>query len=298
MRTALVCLALVACSKEKGPPPPSALENLISDQAIGVTRELAEGFAILGAVRDLIDKNQPCWPLLTAQLKAGYQVSLPSGSYWIAEGKLPREDVEKCVPVTFTTGAKIKDDGDLVVFETAAGKVYAAWRGGFVVFGERADVQAAIAPSAETTARWAKLLPPLTGAVSYVLRVDNTIAPLIGDGVTTWAFTFDKVTKEPPFFAGRFVATYASPEAATTGAARVKEWSSRGKFPLALEAPQDAIDLYDRLAAAVGTMKQTVTGHQLVIAFDSDQLGGPAALTAVFQGMEAVAAKLPKPAGR
>ena len=45
--------------------------------------------------------DDPTFRDLVRRLAAGYQVSVQGDSYFIAEGDLPREEVLRCVPVTF-----------------------------------------------------------------------------------------------------------------------------------------------------------------------------------------------------
>lgn len=293
-------LLVVACSSQshRAPNPTSdrdvKLEDLLSESAVGVTRETPDAFAILGAVRDLLDQSQPCWKKLTGHLVAGYQVSLPKGAYFVAEGDLPRADVEACLPQAVKLPIeKARDVGDLVAFGTPNGTVYAAWRGQFLLFGSHDEVAAAVVRSAETAARWRPLLASVAGTPSYVLRIDNTIAPLVGESVVSYALVIDKV--EPPprsVFAGRFIVHYADAAAAAKGAALVTAWSTSGRWPFPIDGPASAVELYDRLAAAIGTMTRTQTGSELVIAFDSNKLGGPEAMSSLFQTMEHVYGEL------
>lgn len=97
-------------------------------------------------------------------------------------------------------------------------------------------------------------------------------------------FLVDKLEKEPkPFMAGRYIARYQSATAAREGLAHIKKWTGTGKWPVEVPAGPDVVAILDRLAAAIGKMKMTLTGATLEIAFDSDQLGGMEALGAAMQ---------------
>lgn len=290
-------VAAAACSSKAPPPNVQAVEELISRDAVGVSRQTKEMFFVLSYVRQIADESQGCWVHLLDRLTAGYQISVPGpDSYFIAEGELPRDEVIRCIPATFPIGPKVKDQGDIVAFETSIGNVYAAWRGRFVVFGKEAHVKAAIEPSAETATRWRPLVARSKAAPVWATWVGGEYAHLVGAGTTDVTLTIDKFEQTPkPFMAGRCIANYQSPTAAQEGLAFIEKWTGAGKWPVEIPASRDIAALFDRIAAAIGKMKITQTGNTVELAFDSDQLGGMEALAGAIQSAgEALGKQPPK----
>ncbi len=294
MKIALgIACVLAACGSKK-PEPPATLANLISPETMSVMRTSIDNFPILGVTRTLIDPAQSCWPELVKKVTSAYQILLDGSSYFIVEGDVPRADLEKCIPVTFLASPKVRDDDGMLAVESQVGTAYAAWRGNFVVFGSRDQVVAAVAQhDAALVAKWEKLLPTkaaMMAAVSIDLRYSN----LMGPGVADWSLSLDKVTKEPLFLAGKFVVHYKTPDDAAKGLAYIKDWSGKGKFPLAIEADPSIVSGFDAFAGAVGKLSPAVNGTELVMAFDSDQLGGPLFFAGVMGHMDKMSAALPK----
>lgn len=281
---ALLLVGLVACSSKAAAPPTAVtLEQLIGPTAVGVTRQPPDQYSILLAVRDLIDPNQDCWSKLAHRMVAGYQVSLPKSSYFIAEGDLPRTEVEHCAPLA-VKGLSAKTDGDAAVFDTPLGSVRAVWRGKFLVFGGKAEVEEGMrAPAPQ---RWSKLLATVGAAPVWLLRVDTTLTPLIGDTVD-YALVIDKMERTPKVaLTGRFVAHYATPDARAKGAQRIKEWSGRGKWPVDIPASPEIVAFYDRLAATISHMPLTETGTELVLAWDIDMFGGAEGIASFMENID------------
>jgi len=291
VRLSILAIALVACSK-KAPPPPADFENLISADTVSVMKSKLDGFFVLLYARKLMD-IQPCWNDLEKRVVAGYQMSIGNDSYFIVEGDLPREDVEKCVKVNFKIPPKVTADGDLVAFDTpGVGTVHAAWRGRYIVFGSKRLVEPALDAPPEVAAKWKPLLP--TGPTEMAMTsIDRRVAPLIGDGLADWSLVIDKLTREPVFMSGKFTAHYATPADATKGHAYIKDWSSRGKWPIAIDAHPDILAAFDGFAATIGKLDPKVNGTELAMSFNSDQLGGPAFFAGVVANFEKLADKLP-----
>ena len=256
-------------------------------------RTKIDNFPVLAIAKQLTDPAQTCWPELVNKVTAAYQVLLDGTSYFIVEGNLPREDLEKCIPVTFLANPKIRDDDGMLAVESPAGTAYGAWRGNFLVFGTREQVVDATKPhDAAWVARWEKLLPSKPTEMAMA-SIDLRYAAMMGDDVADWNLTFDKFGANPPFLSGTFTVHYQTPAAATKGLAYIKDWSSRGKFPAAIEADPDIVAAFDAFAAAVGKLEPKLTGTELVMAFDSDRLGGPAFFAGVASHFDKLSTKLP-----
>lgn len=245
-------------------------------------RTKTEHFPVLAIAKQLTDPAQNCWPELLKKVTATYQVLLDGTSYFIAEGAIPREDLERCIPVTFLANPKVKDDNGMLAVESPVGSVFGAWRGNYLVFGTRDQVVDAVAEHDATwIAKWDKLLPKQPVEMGMA-SIDLRYAGMMGDDVTDWNLTLDKLGSNPPFLGGSFTVHYQTPAAATKGLAFIKDWSTRGKFPVAIEAPADIVAGFDAFAVQVGKLEPKVTGSELVIPFDSDRLGGQAFFAGVM----------------
>lgn len=250
-------------------------------------------FPVLAIAKQLTDPAQACWPALVNKVTAAYQVLLDGTSYFIVEGSLPRDELEKCIPVTFLANPKIRDDDGMLAVESPVGTVYGAWRGNFLVFGTRDQVVDATSPhDAAWIATWDKLLPSKSTEMAMA-SIDLRYAGLMGGDVADWNLTFDKFGANPPYLAGTFTVHYQTPAAATKGLAFIKDWSTRGKFPMQIQADPDIVAAFDGFAAAVGKLEPKLSGSELVMAFDSDRLGGPAFFAGVMRHFDKLSAKLP-----
>lgn len=299
MRIAIaISCVLAACGSKQSEPRPATLAQLISPDVLSVMRTSIDNFPVLAISRDLIDPAQSCWPALIAKVTTAYQVLVDGDSYFIVDGIVPRADVEKCVPVTFLASPKIKDDDGMLSIESPIGTVTAAWRGGFVVFGARRHVVAAIAEhDAATVARWEKILPASPTEMGMA-SVDDRYNALMGENVADWSFNLDKLTKTPLFMGGSLVIHYKTPADAAKALAYIEDWSTRGKFPLQIEVHPDVAMAFDAFAAAIGKLKKTVSGVELEMKFDSDQLGGAAFFAGVMGHFDKVQGRLPAPQQR
>jgi hypothetical protein len=291
VKIAVVVAVLLGCGSKK--EPPATLANLISPATTSVMRTKIDNFPVLAIAKQLTDSAQTCWPDLIKKVTAAYQILLDGTSYFIVEGDIPRDDLEKCIPVTFVANPKIRDDDGMLAVESPVGTVYGAWRGNFVVFGTRAQVVDATSPhDAALVAKWDKLLPNKPTEMAMA-SIDLRYTGMMGDDVTDWNLTFDKFGANPPYLSGTFTVHYATPAAATKGLAFIKDWSTRGKFPVQIQADADIVAAFDGFAAAVGKLEPKVTGSELVMAFDSDRLGGPAFFAGVMSHFDKLSGKLP-----
>jgi hypothetical protein len=291
MRLALLLAAAACSSKPAAQPDPKAaapsLESLIAADTNGVFRQPGSEMFVLRYVDQLITgiggkAGAPaCWPELTKRVKTGYQLSLAKGSaYFIVEGDLPPEQVTACLKRALQDDAK--QEGDLYSIATPVGTAFAAWRGPYVVIGNREQVEAALkTPTAETTARWHELTSAVAGSPWYMVRTDH-IDDLVGAHTTSYAFAMDKVQMPPnPFFAGRFIIHYATPADAEAGEHLIRDWSGRGEFPRRIPNAA-AMQSFDALAVGVQKTKITRSATTVEIAFDSDMFGGAEALGAAL----------------
>lgn len=288
---ALVLLLVVACSKTAPapapPPPPSPpapppveLADLISADAVGVLRQPPDQFAVLLYTRDLVkgpDGAVPtCWTDLERRVVAGYQVSLPVGSYFVLEGELPQEQVIDCAGTAtrgLITGAR---RGDLVEFTTPSAPAYAAWRGNYVVLGNKAQVEQAVGThTPDLIQRWRALIGEPAAAPVWIVRTDAAFLDLVGAPTTSYVIVIDTMEGPPKsFVAGRFVVHYASPQDADTGERHLEDWIARGKFPRKIQGPAEVVALYDQLATALQRAPIKRDGAALELRFDSDMFGG------------------------
>lgn len=256
-------------------------------------RTKLEIFPVYTVTKDLVDPAQSCWPALVRKVTAAYQIMLDGNSYFIVEGDLPRADLESCIPVTFLGNPPVKDVDGMLAVQSLAGTAYAAWRGNFIVIGTRPQVVDAIAThDAAWVAKWEALLPKAPAEMAMV-SIDTRYSPMMGEHVAEWAVTIDKFGTNPPFMSGSARVRYASAEAAKQGFAFIKDWSSKGKFPFAIEADADVVAAFDGFAAAVGRLEPKLTGSEVVIPFDSDRLGGAAFFAGVASHFDKLAPKPP-----
>jgi hypothetical protein len=272
-----------------------ALEDLVSADANGLTRMSPEMFFILQEVDKLADSSERCWSQLKSKLLAGYQVMLPSDAspsqrdaYFIAEGALPREEVESCARRAFERAAlEIHPAGELVAFSSWAPTVYAAWRGRFLLLGSQRQLLDALhTPTSNTAARWRALIGQALPAPFWVVSIDQrpTNASIAMGDPTDFMLTFDKIEGTPhPLIAGRFAAHYPSAALAAKGAAWIKSWSTRGEFPFSVPPPAAMAAIYHRMAKAIGKLNLVQDANRVQIEWDSDQFGGLESWNAFFQ---------------
>lgn len=293
MRIAVIVVGVLGCGSRKDAAPPATLAHLISPATTSVMRTKIDNFPVLAIAKQLTDPAQTCWPELIKKVTAAYQVLLDGTSYFIVEGDLPRADLEKCIPVTFLANPKIRDDDGMLAVESPVGTAYGAWRGNFLVFGTREQVVAAVGEHEPAwVAKWDKLLPTRPTEMAMA-SIDLRYAGMMGDDVADWNLTIDKFGANPPFLSGTFTVHYQTPAAATKGLAFIKDWSTRGKFPVQIPADADVVAAFDGFAASVGKLEPKVTGSELAMAFDSDRLGGPAFFAGVMSHFDKLSGKLP-----
>src|SRR5262245_41213892 len=145
MRSALLILSFVACSSSSVPPSAARSASIAQFVPVGTTSIAAwrpTEFPQLALIDRMTQEMFVCWRRLEERLVVGYQVFMaPGSSFSILEGDLPRNEVEKCVDdVLIDNNLSTNDvhrDGELSVFETKFGTVYAAWRGQYIVLGSR-----------------------------------------------------------------------------------------------------------------------------------------------------------------
>lgn len=281
MRLLLVPSFSAACggnAKPAATTQPADLASLISDDAVGVVRQPAEQFPVLVYSRDIAKSDEgivaPCWTSLEQRVTAGYQISLPAGSYFVLEGDLPRTEVESCME-SATAGLVTSDKAPSVAgFETPSGTVFAAWRSPYVVLGTRAQVDAAIKPhAADKLARWGTLFTATQAAPVWMLRTDRAFDDLLGAPTTSFLLILDKLEPSTSFLAGRIIVRYASEDDAAAGERFVKAWIAAGKFPRAIPGPSEVVALYDQLAGALQRVRLTRTNGTLEVTFDSTMFG-------------------------
>lgn len=255
-------------------------------------RTKIENFPVLAIAKQLTDP-QPCWTELINKVTGAYQVLQGGTSYFIVEGNVPRDELEKCIPVTFLANPKIRDDDGMLAVDSPVGTAYGAWRGNFLVFGTRDQVVDATKPhDAAWVAKWEKLLPNKPTEMALT-SIDLRYAGMMGNDVADWNLTIDKFGTAPPFLSGTFTVHYQTAEAATKGLAFIKDWSTRGKFPVQIPAEPDIVAAFDAFAVNVGKLEPKVAGSELVMAFDSDRLGGPAFFAGVMGHFDKLSATPP-----
>lgn len=294
MRTIVNLVVLAACSSSSAPdikPAPPALEQLISSDTIGVFRQPGDQLIVMRYVHDLIvglagsGAAPACLADLEKRVKAGYQMSLDKGSaYFVIEGDLPQTDVASCIASTTRDDITGKQDGELVAFSSRIGTAYAAWRGSYVVIGNRAQVEAALRTStADSARRWRSVLAPTGAAPTWMVRIDHSVDDIVGEHTTDYVLAMDKV--EPPpraFFAGRFLVHYASAADADAAERHIRGWIGRGQFPRRIEGAPAVMKLYDDLASALQKTAFKRTPTSIELAFDSDRFGGAENLARVL----------------
>lgn len=249
MRAHCYLALLVACSSTKPAPTPTTggtapvirvepdpttvqtaqlqIANLVAPAATAVTRTPYEHFPVAGYVHDLIGAGAPCWRELERGVLATYQIQTPEpSSYFVIEGSLPQATAWRCVPESFkgNVEVKVKKDGELVVFDLGElGSVYAAWRGRYIVVGERRQVEAALRTPTDASNPWLARLAPTSAAPIWQYRTDRLMESLFGATSLAYLVELDRlVTKPAPQFAGRAIIWYRSGSDAAVVGRRVK----------------------------------------------------------------------------
>jgi len=282
VRKVLLVVAVAACSShpaERASPSPAGSAarpapgdsaTLITPEVTGVMRGAGADFPVVAYVSSLLSTPPPCWTALRAAIATGIQLEIPgAGTYFVFEGQLPREEVERCVTTSLadTFPVRVTHDGELVAFDAGPrlGTAYAAWRGSSIVAGTRAQVTSALAVDAPDVARtWRERMASLPPASIAMWRSDALITNLFGVPTTSYVITIDHSTRAgQPFIDGRVIARYASADDATEAAGRV----TRGELEPALNAPPELVEAFKR-------MKQTQTGTTVEIGFDLDMFEG------------------------
>jgi hypothetical protein len=279
-------------SATSSPSAPSraevALEDLVAADASGLARMPPEFFVVLLETDKLADPAERCWSRLKSQLIAGYHVMMPSASsasqwdaYFVAEGAMPRVDVEQCAQRAFKgVGLEVHPAGELTAFSIMGRTAYAAWRGQFLLVGPERLISAALrTPTHDTAARWRALIGQVPRTTPmWVLSIDQrptNASAAIGAPTTDIMFMFDKMQRTPrPLIAGRFVAHYPSAAMAAKSAAWIRSWSTRGEFPFVVPPPANLVEIYHRMAKGIAGLKLTQERNRVQIDWDSDLLGG------------------------
>ena len=236
------------------------IANLVIPSANAVTRTPFEHFAIATFVRDLIGTGAPCWADLERAVLAAYQIQTPGpSSYFVLEGSFDRATVERCVPTTFAgkVDVQVRKDGELAVFDMAdLGSVYVAWRGRFVVVGEKGQVTAALQAPNHTTSPWPQRLAETTAAPVWQYRTDRMMESLFAATSTAYLVELDRLVLKPqPQFTGRVVIWYRSGSDAAVVGRRVRAGE------LSIQGTQGLVDAFRQ-------MKVTQDGAKLTLGFD------------------------------
>lgn len=282
MRAHCYLALLVACSSAKPTPAPKTsgsatvirvepdpntvqvaqlqIANLVAPAATAVTRTPYEHFPVAGYIHDLIGAGAPCWAELEKGVLATYQIQTPEpSSYFVVEGSLPQAAVERCVPEAFegSVDVELKKEGELVVFDLGElGAVYAAWRGRYVVVGERRHVEAALRAPADTANPWVARLAQTSKAPLWQYRTDRLMESLFGATSTAYLVELDSlVTKPAPQFTGRAIIWYRSGSDAAVVGRRVK-------------AGELSVQGSPALVDTVRQMKVAQDGPKVTLAFD------------------------------
>ncbi len=286
----LAVLLSAACAKKSEPrsseltvpikpAAPIELATLISADAIGVLRQPGDQFAPLLLSRGVAKKEDGalpvCWQELERAVTAGYQVSLPVGSYFILEGNLREEDVTQCVAGATRGLITGRRDGALVVFATpSSGSVFAAWRGKYIVLGNGGQVERAVeAHNSELSVKWRTLLTEPAETPVWMVRTDTGFGYLVGAPATKFVFAIDTMEGPPKsYLAGRFMVHYANELDADKSERYIKDWIARGKYPA--QVASEGVALFDQLATALQGASITRKGTVLEVKFDSDMFAG------------------------
>lgn len=203
MRSALLILSLVACSSSSLPPSAAPSASIAQFVPVGTTSVAAwrpTDFPQLAFFDRANQETFVCWRGLEERLAVGYQVFIaPGSSFSILEGDLPRNEVEKCVDdVLLYNQLSTNDvhrDGELTVFETTFGTVYAAWRGRYIVFGARDAVTKALSATASPT--WVEAVAELPGKDGFsssavvAIGTDRMFANLLGVPTIRWKLVME-----------------------------------------------------------------------------------------------------------
>jgi hypothetical protein len=273
MRTILAAMVLTACSSTSPTAPASApavapatdVSRYISVEVTGAMRASPEVAPILTVLADLIKPPPACWAQLVTAMRATYQLEVSGhGSYFVFEGPLPQAEVERCVTTALTDVLPIhlRKDGELAVFESPAGTVYAAWRGPFVIAGNRAQVTAAIGPSAPAQP-WRDRLGALPAGVMAMWRGDALVTNLFGVPTTSYQLAITSIARTPKAgLTGQLVAVYASASQAAQAAARIHA----GELQTAVAPPPGLVEAFRR-------MKVTQRDATVIADFDLDTFG-------------------------
>lgn len=267
-------------------PVEVALEELTTEDTTGFARYTSGLCPALMLVRDLVDPLEPCWGKLKGRISAIYQATFPSerfptgaDGYFIFEGNFPREELKQCVVRAFNKPSPgIRDEGELLGFASPIGTVYAAWRGRFLIVGGKQAVSSALRPPAKKIVlRWRDLIAllPKNALVAQVsVEQRPNFQALVGAPSKDLIVSLDKLTASPPFFAGRVIVHYPTPEAAAKSANWIKSWSARGDLPLVIPPPANTMGLYKKMAKAIAELPLTQEGNRVQIDWNSDLLGG------------------------
>jgi len=266
-----VLAAIVGCSSHEPASPthqlagelPPEPTTFFTPTVTGVLRGSSQDFPLVSYVSSLLPSPPTCWTKLRAAIDVGYQLQLPSnGSYFIFEGTLPRDEVERCLPAALAKAlpVRIDHDGELLVVDAGkAGTVYAAWRGSVIIVGSRAKVVNALNANAPDVARaWQDRLAALPSAPLASWSSDALLTGLFGVPTASYEFVIDQV----PSLAGRVIAQYANAHDAAVAAARIRE----GAVDSALAPPE--------LGEAIKHMSVTQTAATVTCEFSEDTFAG------------------------
>ena len=276
----LVACALLAtgCAKqatEKPKEPPAKaveLASLIPAGATGVSRFVPAQFPMTTMLASLTNaKEVSCWNELQKKVASAYQIEIKARrtSVFILEGDVTRMAAENCIPAALAklpAAIRVTNEGDLAVFDAGPlGKAYAAWRGRFIVAGDRQSVVEALAGSPDGRA-WTQRLAALDGIIA-IASSDALFGVLLGVESTGWDLAFTDVSQhpEPVRMTGRIIVHGATPADAATAAKRVPAGDFR--FP---------VKLPDKLVAALRKLKVTVRDKDVELAFDAATFAGVA----------------------
>lgn len=202
MRVALLLLGLAACSKATHMP---AIGQLVVEDATALATWRPTEFpyfAFLDADPDMLT----CWRALEKKLAVAYQVYVPSGSYVILVGDLPRAKVESCVNEALLFSRMLDDDlghdGELSVAKTPAGTVYAGWQDRRIVLGRRTDVQRALAARSSAPAWLQAEGVPTAAEVAktgfVAVSADAVLANLLGVPTKRWKLVLESPPRDWP----------------------------------------------------------------------------------------------------
>lgn len=302
IRLAAFALLLTACSAPSSPRPAAPVSEhpvavLVPPDATSVVAWEPTELPTL-AMLDQPPDTLACWPALEQRLEATYQIFLPpADSFTILVGDLPRAETERCVADTLLFHDLAGEDsvareGELTVIGAKFGKVYAGWRGRFVVVGRREVVMRALA-SRTTAPMWrdrlAALPPPAADHAMAAVGVDPVFGRILGVPTIHWKLVVDSPSRPwpervsykdpldaleratqpggPPSAAprpepsGRFHGSLELHYASAQDAERAAGAIADGRFGLPLE---------EHLGAALARLHRTVLAASLTLTFDQD----------------------------